>query len=139
MFSFSIVVMMMMFQQPSLGSSYGNRRIFIVRVGPGLNDGRITLGTGAQMSKSNFTFTTAISISFILPCSLFFLMMMKLKNGFMLFFKSLNPAFCSKRCKLVDLGQWFSEEHKISEPLRPEHFAQFEELPPGKNPDAPET
>jgi endogenous inhibitor of DNA gyrase (YacG/DUF329 family) len=27
--------------------------------------------------------------------------------------------FCSKRCKLVDLGQWFSEENKISEPLRP--------------------
>ena len=46
--------------------------------------------------------------------------------------------FCSRRCKLVDLGKWFSEEHTISEPLRPEHFAQFEELPPGKNPDAPE-
>ena len=44
--------------------------------------------------------------------------------------------FCSKRCRLVDLGQWFSEENKISEPLRPEHFANFEELPPGKNPDA---
>ena len=46
--------------------------------------------------------------------------------------------FCSRRCKLVDLGKWFGEEHTISEPLRPEHFAQFEELPPGKNPDAPE-
>jgi uncharacterized protein len=34
--------------------------------------------------------------------------------------------FCSKRCKLVDLGQWFSEEHKISEPLRPDHFAEYE-------------
>ena len=27
--------------------------------------------------------------------------------------------FCSHRCKLVDLGKWFGEEHKISEPLRP--------------------
>lgn len=46
--------------------------------------------------------------------------------------------FCSRRCKLVDLGKWFGEEHKVSEPLRPEHFAEFEELPPGQNPDAPE-
>ena len=46
--------------------------------------------------------------------------------------------FCSKRCKLVDLGQWFSEANVVSEPLRPEHFASFEELPPGKNPDQPE-
>jgi len=21
--------------------------------------------------------------------------------------------FCSKRCKLVDLGQWFNEEHRL--------------------------
>ena len=28
--------------------------------------------------------------------------------------------FCSRRCKLVDLGKWFSEEHVISEPLSPE-------------------
>jgi len=27
--------------------------------------------------------------------------------------------FCSHRCKLVDLGKWFSAEHVISEPLRP--------------------
>jgi endogenous inhibitor of DNA gyrase (YacG/DUF329 family) len=25
--------------------------------------------------------------------------------------------FCSKRCKLVDLGQWLNEEHKLSRPL----------------------
>lgn len=25
--------------------------------------------------------------------------------------------FCSHRCKLIDLGKWFSEEHAISEPL----------------------
>ena len=30
--------------------------------------------------------------------------------------------FCSKRCKLVDLGKWLNEEHKLSEPLRPDHF-----------------
>jgi endogenous inhibitor of DNA gyrase (YacG/DUF329 family) len=46
--------------------------------------------------------------------------------------------FCSKRCRLVDLGKWFGEENVISEPLRPEHFAQFEELPPGKHLDAPD-
>jgi len=45
--------------------------------------------------------------------------------------------FCSKRCRLVDLGKWFTEENVISEPLRPEHFEKFEELPPGKNPDEP--
>jgi len=25
--------------------------------------------------------------------------------------------FCSKRCKLVDFGKWFSEEHLISRPV----------------------
>ena len=39
--------------------------------------------------------------------------------------------FCSKRCRLVDLGKWLEEENTISEPLRPEHFEGFEELPPG--------
>ncbi len=30
-----------------------------------------------------------------------------------------NPffPFCSERCKLVDLGKWLAEEHRISEPL----------------------
>jgi hypothetical protein len=37
--------------------------------------------------------------------------------------------FCSQRCKLVDLGKWFGEENKISEPLRPDHFQGFEDLP----------
>lgn len=40
--------------------------------------------------------------------------------------------FCSHRCKLVDLGKWLKEENRISEPLRPEHFEGFEELPPGE-------
>ncbi len=46
--------------------------------------------------------------------------------------------FCSKRCRLVDLGKWFNEEHKVSEPLRPDHFAEYEELPPGDYLDKPE-
>ncbi|NPU96963.1 MAG: DNA gyrase inhibitor YacG [Candidatus Omnitrophica bacterium] len=25
--------------------------------------------------------------------------------------------FCSKRCKMIDLGRWFTGEHRISEPL----------------------
>ncbi len=36
--------------------------------------------------------------------------------------------FCSVRCKMIDLGQWLGEEHRISEPLRPDHFEEFEEL-----------
>ena len=35
--------------------------------------------------------------------------------------------FCSRRCKLVDLGKWFSEENLISEPLRPDHSLEGEE------------
>lgn len=46
--------------------------------------------------------------------------------------------FCSQRCKLVDLGKWLGGEHKISEPLRPEHFQAFAELPPGDHLDRPE-
>jgi hypothetical protein len=43
--------------------------------------------------------------------------------------------FCSERCRLIDLGQWFGEEHRISRPLRPGDFAGYEELPPGTNLD----
>jgi len=28
---------------------------------------------------------------------------------------------------MVDLGKWFGEEYRISEPLRPDHFADEEE------------
>lgn len=38
--------------------------------------------------------------------------------------------FCSRRCKLVDLGKWFEEEHQISDPLRPEHLEEFADVPP---------
>lgn len=46
--------------------------------------------------------------------------------------------FCSKRCRLIDLGKWLGEEHRIAEPLRPEHFRGFEDLPPGEQLDRPE-
>lgn len=46
--------------------------------------------------------------------------------------------FCSKRCRLVDLGKWFSEENKISDLLRPEHLEEFADLPPGSHLDLPE-
>ncbi len=35
---------------------------------------------------------------------------------------------CSERCKIVDLGRWFAEDYRVSEPLLPDHFAEFEEL-----------
>jgi len=28
--------------------------------------------------------------------------------------------FCSERCKLIDLGLWIEEKHRIEEPLTPE-------------------
>ena len=46
--------------------------------------------------------------------------------------------FCSKRCRLIDLGKWLGEEQVISSPLRPEHFHGYEELPPGEHLDTPE-
>ena len=39
--------------------------------------------------------------------------------------------FCSRRCKLIDLGKWFGEEHAIAEPLSPEAVRNLE--PPGKS------
>ena len=42
------------------------------------------------------------------------------------FAEPLGP-FCSGRCKMVDLGKWFGEEYKISEPLRPDHFSEYED------------
>ena len=37
--------------------------------------------------------------------------------------------FCSPRCKMVDLGKWLGEEYRVTEPLRPDHFTEFEDLP----------
>ena len=30
--------------------------------------------------------------------------------------------FCSKKCKLIDLGEWANEEKKISRPIKSEDF-----------------
>lgn len=46
--------------------------------------------------------------------------------------------FCSERCRLVDLGRWFDQENRISEPLKPSHFEAYGDLPPGANLDQPE-
>ena len=46
--------------------------------------------------------------------------------------------FCSHRCTLIDLGKWFSGENSISEPLRPEHFAEYENLVENERLDRPE-
>jgi hypothetical protein len=46
--------------------------------------------------------------------------------------------FCSRRCKLIDLGKWLGEEHVVSEPLRPEHFEPYADLPTGTQLDLPE-
>jgi endogenous inhibitor of DNA gyrase (YacG/DUF329 family) len=48
------------------------------------------------------------------------------------FFAEPAGPFCSPRCKLVDLGKWFGEEYRISEPLRADHFAEFEDLDAGQ-------
>jgi endogenous inhibitor of DNA gyrase (YacG/DUF329 family) len=45
--------------------------------------------------------------------------------------------FCSHRCRMIDLGKWLGEEHRISEPLRPGDFAGYENLPPGPALDQP--
>jgi hypothetical protein len=39
--------------------------------------------------------------------------------------------FCSARCKLIDLGKWLGEDYRMSEPLRPDHFAS--ELDPDED------
>jgi len=39
---------------------------------------------------------------------------------------------------MIDLGRWLGEDYCISEPLRPEHFAQFEELSEQMDLDKPE-
>ena len=48
------------------------------------------------------------------------------------FFTEPTGPFCSARCKLVDLGKWLDEDYKISDPLRPDHFAEFEDLAEGE-------
>ena len=45
--------------------------------------------------------------------------------------------FCSDRCKMIDLGKWLGEDYLISEPLRPDHFEEFEGMS-GDRLDAPD-
>lgn len=35
--------------------------------------------------------------------------------------------FCSKRCRLVDLGQWFSESYAVSRALEPEDESELDD------------
>ena len=35
--------------------------------------------------------------------------------------------FCSKRCQLIDLGEWAEEEHVISEPVIPGYNIDVDE------------
>lgn len=50
-------------------------------------------------------------------------------------FSGKHGPFCSRRCQLIDLGKWFSEEHAVSEPLKPEHLEEFADLPGGEHLD----
>jgi len=43
--------------------------------------------------------------------------------------------FCSHRCKLVDLGKWLGEEHRISEPLSSDALKKSDEVSPLKSRD----
>lgn len=46
--------------------------------------------------------------------------------------------FCSKRCRLIDLGKWLGGEHTISEPLCAEHLENYAALPSCEELDRPE-
>lgn len=48
-----------------------------------------------------------------------------------------HAPFCSPRCRLVDLGRWLGEEHRIPSPLRPSDFDGYDQLPPGPDLDIP--
>ena len=54
------------------------------------------------------------------------------------FFAEPTGPFCSTRCKMVDLGKWLGEEYRISEPLRPDVFAEYEDLDGGEELDRPQ-
>ncbi len=54
------------------------------------------------------------------------------------FFAEPVGPFCSERCKLLDLGKWLNEDYRISEPLRPDHFQEYENLPASEELDRPE-
>lgn len=37
--------------------------------------------------------------------------------------------FCSERCKLIDLGMWLEEEHKISTPMETHDRKEHQDEP----------
>ena len=39
-------------------------------------------------------------------------------------------TFCCERCKLVDLGRWFSEQYSIDRDLTPEDLSEVERRQP---------
>lgn len=41
--------------------------------------------------------------------------------------------FCSKRCKLVDLGRWLNEEYRVTEELPPDAERESQEEDPGQD------
>jgi endogenous inhibitor of DNA gyrase (YacG/DUF329 family) len=45
--------------------------------------------------------------------------------------------FCSRQCKLIDLGKWFQEEHTISEPLTGEDLEEMHTA--STDPNSPES
>jgi len=53
-------------------------------------------------------------------------------------FEGQYGVFCSRRCKLVDLGKWFGEEHAISDPLSPDHLVESKSQGSGIKPDEDE-
>ncbi len=44
-----------------------------------------------------------------------------------------DRPFCSRRCRLIDLGRWFNEEYRISDPI--ETHPHHPPPPPGWPPD----
>jgi len=44
------------------------------------------------------------------------------------FFAEPMGPFCSIRCKRVDLGKWFTQDYRISEPLTPDHLEGYADL-----------
>lgn len=54
------------------------------------------------------------------------------------FFDEPIGPFCSKRCKMVDLGYWFNEDYRMSEPLSADAFEEYESLE-GPDLDHPES
>jgi hypothetical protein len=53
------------------------------------------------------------------------------------FFADPLGPFCSSRCKMIDLGKWLGEEYRVSDPLRPDHFAGHDEIEGGGDLDRP--